>query len=321
MASTHSIGTRSLAAAALAAVTLAFTTPVLAASCDKACLEGIAEQYRQAYLQHDPSKAPIARRVRFTENNVEMTFPDGTWDSVSREVGPPLVLSDPVTGNVGFHTSIMQLDTQTYLAVRLHVKNRQITEIEHIVSTRRNLSSPPTPIADVFQYKRDPAMEQVVPAAERLSRERLIAHANGYFATLEANNGEIRGTRFHPEATRHENGMKFPEIEKGFRSGRYGFNNRVRDREFPIVDEERQVVMGRGFIDHKGVLDEVTLTDGSKVRSVYREPHSWGLLESFKIRGDQIVAVEATFTGAPYYMRSPWTRKPDPQYDALNPKK
>jgi hypothetical protein len=27
--------------------------------------------------------------------------------------------------------------------------------------------------------------------------------------------------------------------------------------------------------------------------------------------------VEATFTGAPYYIRSPFTKNPDPVYDAL----
>jgi hypothetical protein len=35
------------------------------------------------------------------------------------------------------------------------------------------------------------------------------------------------------------------------------------------------------------------------------------------VRGDAITAVEATFTGAPYYIRSPFVKKPDPVYDAL----
>jgi len=69
--------------------------------------------------------------------------------------------------------------------------------------------------------------------------------------------------------------------------------------------------MCRGFIDHKGVIDEYTLNDGTKTRSVFREPHTWAFLEMFKARNDMIVNVEATFIGAPYYMRSPWTRKPD----------
>ncbi|HEV7633369.1 MAG TPA: hypothetical protein VGO41_10305, partial [Steroidobacteraceae bacterium] len=144
-------------------------------------------------------------------------------------------------------------------------------------------------------------------------RERLIAHANGYFSTLQNNTGEIRGTRFSPDAIRYENGLKFPEIEKGFKSGRYRFNERVRDRDFFLVDEERQVVMARGHIDHKGVLDQYTLTDGTPQRSVFREPHTWSFLESFKIRDDMIVGVQATFIAAPYYVLSPWTKKPDPR--------
>lgn len=291
-------------------------------ACDKACLERLADQYRAAYVKHDPKLAPIAPNVRFVENNVEMlSFPDGTWDTVTEEVGPALTLSDPQTGNVGIYTSIMQNDTPGFLAVRLKVEGGQITEIEHIISTRRNLSSPPTPIGDVREYRHDPIFYQTVPPGKRVSRERLIQHANGYFSTLENNTGEIRGTCFRPDAMRHENGLRFTEIEKGFKSGRYRFNNRVRDRDFFLVDEERQVVMARGYIDHKGVLDEYTLTDGTKTRSVFREPQTWSFLESFKIQDDCIAGVIATFTGAPYYIRSPFDPDPDPVYDAHRPAK
>ena len=301
------------AAAVLLLVSGALAGEAGAAACDKACLEGIADQYRAAYLKHDPKLAPFARRVRFTENNVEMRFPDATWDTVTQEVGPALTLSDTRTSNVGIYTTIIQNDTPGFLAVRLKVEGGRISEVEHIISTRRNLSSPPTPIGDIHEFKPDPDLSRVVPPAERLSRERLVAHANGYFSTLEHNTGEIRGTRFSPDATRYENGMKFPEIEKGFLSGRYRFNERVRDRDYFLVDEERQVVMARGFIDHKGVLDQYTLTDGTPTRSVFREPQSWSFLESFKIRNDMIVGVQATFIQAPYYMPSPWTKRPDPR--------
>jgi hypothetical protein len=302
-----------IAATLIIAMVASMPTAQARNTCDKACLEGIGDQYRTAYVKHDPKLAPFARKVRFTENNVEMEFPDASWDTVTQEIGPALTLSDPRTGNVGIYTTIMQNDTPGFLAIRLRVARGQITEVEHILSTKRNLSGPPTPIGDVHQFQRDPDFAQVVPPAERVSREKLIAHANGYFSTLQNNTGEIRGTRFSPDATRHENGMKFPEIEKGFKLGRYRFNERVRDRDFVVVDEERQVVMARGFIDHKGVLDEYTLTDGTPTRSIFREPHTWSLLESFKIRNDMIVGVEATFIGAPYYIRSPWTKKPDPR--------
>ena len=104
--------------------------------------------------------------------------------------------------------------------------------------------------------------------------------------------------------------MLFPDIGGGFRSGRYAFNDRVR-REVVLIDEERQVAMGRGFIDHKGVLDEYQLTDGTTTKSVFQEPQSWGFLEMFKIKDGCIAAVVATFYQAPYYQRSPWTIGPD----------
>ena len=91
----------------------------------------------------------------------------------------------------------------------------------------------------------------------------------------------------------------------------------MRDRDCFLVDEVRSAVMCRGYIDHKGVLDEYRLTDGTETRSVFREPQTWSFFESFKVKNDAITAVEATFTGAPYYIRSPFVKKPDPQYDAL----
>jgi hypothetical protein len=305
------------AGCAVALCLAASTAQARKSDCDKACLEAIGDQYRAAYVKHDAKAAPFAKKVRFTENNVEMEFPDASWDTVTREVGPALTLSDPKTGNVGIYTSIMQNDTPGFLAIRLKVVRGQITEVEHMLSTKRNLSGPPTPIGDVTTFQHDPDLAQIIPPAERMPRDKLIAHANGYFSTLQNNTGEIRGTRFSPDATRHENGMKFAEIEKGFKSGRYAFNERVRDRDFFLVDEERGIVMARGFIDHKGVLDVYTLTDGTKTKSVFREPHSWAFLEMFKIKNDMITGVEATFIGAPYYMRSPWTKKPDPRYETL----
>jgi hypothetical protein len=302
----------------LAGLSVVLAAPAWAAGdCDKQCLEGIAAAYRDGYRMRDPSRLPLAKKVRFVENSVEMPFPDGSWHTVTQEVGEAMVLSDPKTGQVGIYTTVLQNDTQTFVAVRLAVKRGQITEIEQILSTRRNLSAPPTPIGDIWTYRRDPDFPRSVPPAERATREALVRHANGYFDTLQFNNGEIRGTRFAPDATRNENGMLFRNIEQGFKSGRYRFNNRVRDRDCFLVDEERSAVMCRGYIDHKGVLDEYRLTDGTVNRSVYREPHTWAFFESFKVRGDAITAVEATFTGAPYYIRSPFVKKPDPVYDAL----
>lgn len=281
------------------------TPPAFAQPCDKACLEDIADQYRAAYLAHDPSAVSISENVRFSENNVEMPFPDATWDTITEELGPPLTISDPVTGQAAIFTVIMQNDTPGFLAARLKVENRQITQIEHIISTRRNLSSPPTPIGDHENYSHDPAIDVIVPVNERSSREELMAHASGYFSTLQRNDGEIRGTCFIEDAIRRENGLQFDKIKAGFETGRYYFNNEVRN--WPVlVDEERQVALSRGFIDHKGVLDEYTLTDGTETRSIFREPHTWAFLEMFAVRNGCIDSVIATFITTHYKHPTPW---------------
>jgi len=222
-----------------------------AGACDKACMEGIADRYRAAYVKHDAKGLPLARNLRYTENGVVLKFPDGTWDTVTKEVGPALTLSDTKSGNVGIYTAFVQShDTEGYLAVRLKIVKSEIAEIEHIVSTRRNLSSPPTPIGPHAEYKPDFNFMKTVDPAKRLTRAQLIPFADGYFSTLQQNDGSIRGTAFSPEASRIENGKNFPEIEKGFKSGYYRFNEaEVRVPRAAQLGLPRDV-QGRGQAHH-----------------------------------------------------------------------
>ena len=220
-----------LSAAIVSAAALAPRPAAAAPACGKTCLETIATEYRAAYLAHDPSRAPISPKVRFTENNVEMKLPDGTWDTVTKEIGPALTISDPATGQAAIYTTIMQNDVPGFLAVRLKVAGGKVVEAEHVISTKRNLSAPPTPIGSVEGYSHDPDLAMPVPAGERMSRAAIIAQANGYFSTLENNTGEMRGgVKFSPTATRFENGMRFNEIQKGLASGRYHFNERLANK-------------------------------------------------------------------------------------------
>ena len=50
--------------------------------CDRKCLEGFMDQYLDAMVAHDVSRAPFAENVRFTENAKEifpMESPEGLW--------------------------------------------------------------------------------------------------------------------------------------------------------------------------------------------------------------------------------------------------
>ena len=48
-------------------------------ACDRACLEGIVNQYLNAMVAHDASKAPMAKNVKFTENVAKLPFTAGLW--------------------------------------------------------------------------------------------------------------------------------------------------------------------------------------------------------------------------------------------------
>ena len=300
----------SLYALALAGVVL----PVVASatgreSCDASCLSAIAGQYRAAYVAHDRSKAPFAAQVRFTENMAELPFPDGSWDVVTREVGPVLTFTDPATGGIGIYTAIMMRDTPAFMAIRLKVEHGRITQVEHLMATRRAVSGPPTPIGDVTKLVHDPELAQPLTPAQQRPRAELIRIADGYYDTLARNDGTLH-TKFAANCHRIENGLETAAdgCATRFKLGYFRFNERVR-REPILVDEARGLVMFRGFIDHKGTVIDYTLTDGTRQVSPFQEPHTWSFIETFKVVNGEVGPVEADFIGSPYYQTSPWTKQ------------
>ena len=73
------------------------------ASCDKACLQGIADAYLAALVAHDPSKAPIAPNAKFTEQAQPMAIGEGQLWTLTTE-GPTtfkIPVADPVVGQIG----------------------------------------------------------------------------------------------------------------------------------------------------------------------------------------------------------------------------
>jgi len=181
--------------------------------------------------------------------------------------------------------------------------------VEHLLSTKRLISAPPTPFGDVTKLTHDPLTSQLLTPAQRRPRAELIRIADGYFATLSHNDGTLH-TRFAPTCHRIENGMETAPhgCEGPFKLGTYLFNVRVR-REPLLVDEARGLVMFRGFIDHKGNVIDFKLTDGTPRTSPFQEPHTWSFIETFKIIDGAVGPVEADFIGSPYYSKSPWSQK------------
>ena len=288
-----------------------------APSCDRACLYQVLDRYLAALQAGDAGKAGFAPGARTSENNVMLRPGDGLWGTISALGDYHLRFADPHTGSVAFYGTARETDTTSPFAVRLKVRGGAITEAETIVA-RPQEAGVPFVTADL---KPLPVLDEIVPAAERSDRRQLIAIANGYFDTIQRNDGTMHAS-FSADCNRREDGFQTTNRKddtygaithlgcgQQFELGWYRFDDRLRGRRFLVVDTERGLVMAAGFIDHEGRVGDYKLSDGRTATSkIFRHPHSYCLLETFKIRAGKIQQVEAVFTTVPYNMPSPWIK-------------
>ncbi|WEK45936.1 MAG: hypothetical protein P0Y56_12995 [Candidatus Andeanibacterium colombiense] len=283
------------------------------------------DRFLAALKARDAARVNWAPSLFNTENNVRLEVGDGLWNTVTA-IGPyDLRFADETSGQVALFTCVEETNALSPACFRLGVTgDGAICEVETVVARNADEGLKFSP--QTFEVK--PQMEAIVPLDERSTYEELIDIANGYFETIERNDGTIR-TRFWPECNRVENGLRTtnnPDFvvpvaslgcEAQFALGYYRYDDRLRGRRFPLVDVERGIVLAHGFIDHCGIVGDYELTDGTRVSSPIRRPHSYYLAEAFKIRDGAIQQVEADFITVPYHMPSPWDALSDRNAEAL----
>jgi hypothetical protein len=301
-----------------------------AASCDRACLEGFVDRYFDALLAHDPSKVPLAPGVRYTEDGQQLAIGDGLWRTMHAKGHYRLFVTDPRAGQVAFFGTIEEDNreptkgTQVLMALRLRVRDGQITEIEELMARDER----PALAMDGKQV--DPIYLASVPQAERTSRAELIATANKYFSGMQKNDGK-GDYPFADDCNRLENGGQTTNAPtpagqtrpdpktatnysaqwscmEQFKSGLLHFVSRIRDRRFVAVDEERGIVFAFGFFDHQGGDTRHFKTpDGRDVVAGPVQPWTWEIAELFKVQGGKIHRIQAVLQRAPFGMNSGWS--------------
>lgn len=305
------------------AITLAqapgYKSAVIMPDCDYDCLLDYTTNYIDALENRNPDAARLAPDVKFSENNVLMPVGnDGLWGTISGVRDGEMMVADEETGNAAWFGIVEEHGNPAYLAMRIKVEDRLITEIETVVN---RLPDMPKPFGDPDAVTHDPEFSRILPVEERRSRARLVAVADGYFNTVELNDGDVF-TQFSDDCGRLENGISTTSAprdgnsgnsasiaqgcENQFKLGIYHINKRIRDRRYPIVDVDRGVVVASGFFDHANMFDRYALTDGREMKTVLKWPNSISLLEAFRIRNGEISRIEAVFTYVPYFMPSPF---------------
>jgi hypothetical protein len=285
-------------------------------TCERACLYQVLDAYLGALKAHDPSRIRWAARAMTTENNVALRIGDGLWGTITALDAYEMRFADPQSGEVAVFGVVEETATKSPYALRLKVEQGAVSEAELLV-VRPEDAGIPFVTADMA---RRPEFEEILPSLRRTSRAQMVAAANGYFDTLQRNDGRLQ-VEFTDDCNRREDGMQSTNNVKAvldpisrwgcadqFRLGQYRYDDRLRDRRFIAVDEERGIVLAGGFIDHEGRVGDFRLTDGTTKTSMFRRPHSFVLLEAFKIQGGKIQGVEAVFHTVPYNMPSPWVK-------------
>jgi hypothetical protein len=213
------------------------------------------------------------------------------------------------------------------LSLRLRIELGRITEIESVYF--RAGGGGPNNIAAMDQAgKAEDIWFKSIPSAQRLSRQQMIAIADGYFTGLQKNDGKgIQGTGTYPftnDCHRIENGSPTTNAPRRanlppnaidafsmdcmsqFTLGYYFVVQAIHGRRYPVVDSERGVVWAHAVFD-QGTVNTGVLSTGEKYTfQGFNRPGSILVTEAFLIENGKIRRVEMIGPGVVYHLNSPW---------------
>ena len=292
--------------------------------CDRACLEGVINQVVAAMVAHDPKPLPLSADVRYSENSQALAVGDGFWKTAQGTGNYRHYFADPDAGQVALMATMREANALLLFSLRVRVELGRITEIEAVLF--RPGGGGPNNIEAMDKLgKPEDLWLRTIPPAQRLSRQEMIAIADGYFTSVQKNDGKgINGTGTYPVAPdchRIENGSpttNVPNPKPGtfslfsldcmsqFKMGYYYVVQSIHGRRFPLVDAERGVVWAHCVFD-QGTVNSGVLADGTKHSYPgFNRPSSILVTEAFLIEDGKIRRVEMIGPSAAYHMNSPW---------------
>jgi hypothetical protein len=324
-------------AASMAAPDPALQGPV---QCDRACLQQTVDQVLAAMVAHDASKLPLAPGVRYTENGQALALHDGFWNTASGRGKYSHYFLDPRTDQAGFMGVVKENGDDVIMAMRIALQGRQISEIETVMGRSGLGSAGPSGSKTLEAMgKPDDIWFRDIPPAERATREDIVRVSNMYFSGLQNNDGKGDYSFFADDCYRLENGIQTtsgphspppapppaagaaprparagPDMfnlgcKQGFSTGYFRIVTRIRDRRFPLVDEDKGVAFAFAFFDHAGNVHDFPLSDGTLSPGRIKAPFTWEIAEAFRVEKGKIKTVEAVLNNAPYGLKAGWEGK------------
>lgn len=267
------------AALALLAIPLQTLGAGVPDSCGRPCLTSMLDRYLMAVVAHDPTAVPLAVGYRQTENAINIPVGQGVWRSVTGLGAVQRRYIDPDSQQAAYYGIVQEGTRRAIVTARLRIDHRQITEAEWYIARDGDPGLPNAKPPNAWNPEGLMAMPppaRVVPAAQRLSRQAMIAIANSYYDGITSHDGSVILAR--PGCNRYENGTRVTGRHGGVgddcASGLANFNlANVAGRRVGFVDEQAGMVLGMAVFIRR---------PGSPVpRNVFSE---WFSIEDGKIR-------------------------------------
>ncbi len=297
-------------------------------NCNRACLEGVMDQYLAALVAHDPKRLPLSADAIYTENDQIMDIGDGFWKTVQGLGNYKHIFADPEFGQVAMMGSMREAGAVLLMSLRLRIELGRITEIESVYYRTGGGGPSGIPTLDAPGYKPEDMWLKSIPAAQRPTRQEMIAIADGYFTGLQKNDGKgINGTGTYPftnDCHRIENGAPTTNVPRPpneppdtingfamdclsqFKLGYYFVVQNIHHRRYPLVDNERGVVWSHAVFD-QGTVNEGVLSDGRKYAfKGFNRPSSILVNEAFLIENGKIRRVEMIGPSSTYHLSAGW---------------
>jgi hypothetical protein len=315
----RSFAVASVACAAMCTMMIPASAQGAKPACDRACLEGIASKYLDAMVAHDPSKAPLAPNLPYSQDNVPLKIGQALWATASARGKYIHYFADPEQGDIGFIGVVYENGVGAILIVRLKVKDGQITEAEQFLAHDPHG-------ADLYEKMGAPDALWLapIPADQRETRAALDQAAYMYYEGLQLNDGN--GVyAFTPDCQRTEDAVRTTNMPHPtnyghadndvgdfttmnctdqYKLGFLGFTTGCRHRRFLVTDVERGAVLASAYLDFDGTITEVKLTDGRvwKVPPYFMTPRTNQSNEAYRVEKGSIRLIEMTMYEIPFNM-------------------
>src|SRR5712671_4542700 len=143
-------------------------------NCNRACLEGVVDQYLAAVVKHDPKAAPLSEDIKYSENAQVIKVGDGFWKTAQAVGSYRHIFADPESGQVAMMGTMWEADATLLMSLRLRIELGRITEAEAVLF--KPGGGGPNNIQSVDdQGIPDPIWLRTVSPAQRLPRQQMIS--------------------------------------------------------------------------------------------------------------------------------------------------